>query len=182
MRREAWKMFFANLLPPFYGSFFSVFQMARAYTAGAFDPRFPELVGANALAKKGRWQDAEEVYQRILDREGDHAGLRYNIALACARAHEWEQCLERLDAIFEDCSNYLPGANLMFEALQRLQGLPEAQAYSARWGRPASTELHRQQANSPASSEQIQVCAPNYVRSKTSGEIIDQRRSFESPP
>jgi tetratricopeptide (TPR) repeat protein len=49
------------------------------------------------LRKQGKWREAVAEYQRVLELVPDHAGLIYNMALACsdggqtAEAHAWMQ-------------------------------------------------------------------------------------------
>jgi hypothetical protein len=154
MRRECWKMLLGNLLPPFVGTVFAIGHTIRAYAAGDWDARFPELVRANAFAHKGRVEQAEALYQAMLERLPAQAGLRYNLALAFARAGQWAPCLQAAQAALEDCSNYQAAANLVCQALQQLQRGDEATQFSQSWGRPGSDSAIPQQ--NSAASQHIQ--------------------------
>ena len=159
MRRECWKMMIGNVLPPFIGMAYAIWQTVRAYAAGTLDPRFPDLVRANALAQKKRAAEAEAVYQGMLDRTPVQAGLRYNLALANAKAGGWERCLDFAQESLDDCSNYTPAANLMMQAFQALGRPADAYRVGEFWGKvtaappPASLERGHDQ----ATREQIQT-------------------------
>jgi hypothetical protein len=138
MRRECWKMLAINLLPPFIGELFAIYHTIRAYSAGLLDAHLPELVGANEYALRGRAEQAREVYEKMLDRVGPQAGLRYNLALAYSKASEHEACLEAAWASLRDCSNYTPAATLINQTLTTLGRNDEAQRFLATWGIPAA--------------------------------------------
>jgi hypothetical protein len=162
MRRETWKMLLVNLLPPFFGFVFAVIQAVRAYGAGMMDAYLPELVRANARAAKGRVAQARVLYETMLERLGVHAGLRYNLALAHAKATQWQECLKASYEALRDCSNYGPAANLVVQALTNLDRKDEAERFSKTWGMPTADPV-----NSPANMSQH--IRPHESRGNTDG-------------
>jgi tetratricopeptide (TPR) repeat protein len=158
MRRECWKMLLGNVLPPFVGLVFAMGHTIRAYAAGGMDGRFPELVAANAYGHRGRFEQARELYEAILEREPAHAGLRYNLALAYARAERWDECLEAAEAALEDCANYLPAAGLVCQAFTKLDRAAESEQFAKSWGMPVSDAARPLPKD--AGSEHIQARAP----------------------
>ena len=168
MRRECWWMLAINLLPPFIGTAWSIYNTARAYGAGIMDPYFPELVGANAYARRGKVPAARELYEAMLDRVKVQAGLRYNLAKAYARAGAWEQSLAEAEASLRDCANYAPAGAVVREALEKLNRPAEAEQFAASWGvpaakpaRPAAASEHVQQRGRASGGEGIRAGDPS---------------------
>jgi hypothetical protein len=156
MRRECWKMLLGNVLPPFIGIIFAIGHTIRAYAAGSLDSRLPELVSANAYAHRGRIEQAETLYQTMLERLPVQAGLRYNLALAHARAKEWDRSLAAALEALDDCSNYSPAATLVCQALNNSNRPAEAEQFLKSWGIPGSEVI----GSTPLVSEQIQRGRP----------------------
>lgn len=165
MRTECWKMLGVNLLPPFIGMAPAIYQTVRAFSAGNLDKLFPELVKANGYARKGRADDAVRLYELMLQRVPVQAGLRLNMALAYARAGNWQHSLDAAEDALADCSNYQPAGNVVCQALTQLGRQEESTQYSQRWGMPSE---HSQQGEAivteaiqrhgpPLKSERIQA-------------------------
>jgi tetratricopeptide (TPR) repeat protein len=120
------------------------------------DAYLPELVQANAYGQKGRVEKARKLYETMLSRVPVQAGLRYNLALAEAKAGEWEESLEVAQASLRDCSNYTPAGTLVSQALVALNRAEESDQFLKKWGVPEGTAL-----KSPGDSEHIQRRASN---------------------
>jgi tetratricopeptide (TPR) repeat protein len=138
MRRECWKMLLGNLLPPFVGELFAIGYTIRAYVAGSMDAQFPELVTANAYGHRSRVEQARDLYEAMLERVPVHAVVRYNLALAYARAGQWDDCLDAARCALADCANYQPAAGLVCDALVHLDRKAESEHFAQSWGMPAS--------------------------------------------
>lgn len=69
----------------------------------------------------------------MLDRTPASAGIRYNLALAHARAAMWEKALDIAQDALADSSNYQPAANLVAEALTELGDPEQAERFHSEW-------------------------------------------------
>lgn len=66
-----------------------------------FDPRHPEAEGwlAIALHRQQRWNEAIQIYHRVLAAAPDDATARYNLALALEHAGEWQAAASELERV-----------------------------------------------------------------------------------
>lgn len=66
-----------------------------------FDPRHPEAASwlAIALHRQQRWNEAIEVYRRVLAATPDDATARYNLALGLEHAGEWQAAAAELERV-----------------------------------------------------------------------------------
>jgi tetratricopeptide (TPR) repeat protein len=163
MRRECWKMLAGNILPPFIGIIFATYHTIRAYYAGNLDATLPELVRANAYAQRGKIDQARELYEAMLERFPVQVGLRYDLAMAYAKAQEWEDCLVAAQRALEDCSNYQPAADVVYQALTHMGRGEEAEHFAKSWGMP---EGQPAKPAATADSEHIQEGTPGGRSSK----------------
>jgi hypothetical protein len=133
MRKEAWVTFLKNV-PTLIGTPFALWHLIGAYLGGsARSAAFQELDAANRLARDGRTEQAEALYQAILMRTPHAAGVHYNRALARADHQDWPACLDALNTAWADCANFSPALPWTVKALEALGRDGEAQALRARW-------------------------------------------------
>ncbi|MBN9415847.1 MAG: hypothetical protein J0I12_10450 [Candidatus Eremiobacteraeota bacterium] len=81
---------------------------ARAGKAEQFRP----LARANKLAKKGKLDQADELYQKILKMVPGHPGVLFNQAMARALQGQLEPAVGHLSDCLDRCPNYLPAQRL----------------------------------------------------------------------
>lgn len=81
------------------------------------DPYLKKLAKANALAKKGKHQEADVLYRELQNRYPDHPGILMNQALGHLYANDAEGAEHYLRSAIKTCSNYLP----VFQLLNRMQ-------------------------------------------------------------
>jgi Tetratricopeptide repeat len=112
MRKEAWKMFFGNLLF-LVGVPVAIVQLIRSYGGSSPGGAFKGLDTANLKARNGDVLGALEIYQSILGRVPHSAGLKYNIGLALLQQNELERAAESFRLSLEDCSNYVPAYHVL---------------------------------------------------------------------
>jgi hypothetical protein len=133
MRKEAFITFLKNV-PTLVGSPFAFARMIGAYAGGSSrSATFRELDAANKLARAGRIEAAETLYQTVLLRARHAAGVHYDRALGYSQVNDWNRCLDAINAAWADCANYSPALALGLQALQRLGRTSEAEGLRARW-------------------------------------------------
>ena len=86
-----------------------------------------DLPKANALARKGKANEAEAIYGRLLQRLPDHPGLLTNQGIGYLYAGEAQQGVEYLNHSLRACSNYEPAMQLLL----RLQRMADASRASS---------------------------------------------------
>lgn len=77
--------------------------------------QFRPLAQANKLAKKGKLDEADEVYERILRMVPGHPGVRYNQAMARAIHGQAEPAAALLNDCLSNCPNYQPAQRLAYK-------------------------------------------------------------------
>ena len=134
MRSEAWKMFFGNFIF-ILGLPFALIQLCRVYFGGsALSKDFKALATANALAKKGKVDKAEKLYQQMLGKAHLPAGLHYNLGLLYARAGRMEYAAQAFKVALQSCVNYWPAIHALLQCYQQLNQLDEAQQLKQLYG------------------------------------------------
>jgi hypothetical protein len=133
MRSEAWKMFFGNLIFVL-GFPFALVQLLRAYFGGStLSASFSGLDAANRAAQAGRREKARALYDAILARLPQAAGVRLNRSLMCLGAEPARAAVEA-HAALKDCSNYAPAADAAIQALAAMGKREEAEGFQKAWG------------------------------------------------
>ena len=112
MRREAWKMFFGNLIF-LLGVPVAIVQLIRSYGGSSPGGAYKGLDKANIKARNGDLMGALQIYRSILERVSYSAGLKYNIGLALLQQNDLERAAESFRISLEDCSNYVPAYQLL---------------------------------------------------------------------
>ncbi|MEZ6131912.1 MAG: tetratricopeptide repeat protein [Planctomycetaceae bacterium] len=133
MRGEAWKMLFGNLIFVL-GVPVAIIQLIRAYGGTDLSSMYKGLDGANLKARSGRMEAAIVDYRRILERQPESAGVKYNIGLAFAQQNELQAAAKTLEAALNDCANYQPAANLLAHCYAQLGEDEKLADLRAEWG------------------------------------------------
>ena len=107
MRGAAWKMLAANLVFVL-GVPTAIIALIRAYSGSVSGDALAPLDRANALASKGRVDDAERIYRQIESAMSYAAGLHFNRAMSFARARRLEEAARCFEHSLADCSSYEP--------------------------------------------------------------------------
>jgi tetratricopeptide (TPR) repeat protein len=95
-------------------------------SAAGRDPYFQDLAKANKLARKGKYQQADEIYDRLFSLYPEHPGLLMNKGLGHLHGGDGSGAAGFLTRSLKACGNYLPTRQI----IQRLQ--QAAQANKAR--------------------------------------------------
>jgi hypothetical protein len=133
MRAEALKMLLVNT-PFVIGIPWVSVALVRAYFGGsALSPTFGGLDSANRAVRKKKYRQAEELYERILQRLPHAAGVRYNKAKLHAEEGDWERCLDEVVSLWADCANYGPALPLASQAMRQLGRAADAEALEQQW-------------------------------------------------
>jgi len=104
----------------------AVYMWVKAVTG-----RVQELNGlseANALARKGKLQQAEAIYGRLLQRFPEHPGLLLNQSMGHQRDGDAQGGYGYLNRSLRACSNYVP----VLQLAQRLERMAEQSTTGAR--------------------------------------------------
>jgi len=133
MRGEAWKMLFGNLIFVL-GVPVAIVQLIRAYGGTDLASMYKGLDGANLKARKGNMESAIGDYRRILERQPNAAGVKFNIGLAFANQNQLEAAATTLEAALNDCGNYQPAANLLAHCYSELGETEKLADLKAEWG------------------------------------------------
>lgn len=72
------------------------------------EPRLAELAKANALAAKGRVDEAHLMFSTLYDRLPDHPGLLYDQGLGCLAAGRVDEAMGYFERSLGACANFLP--------------------------------------------------------------------------
>lgn len=118
--RLFWKTFFANLL--FLLGLPSAIAIKLKSLRGR-DPELKQLSAANALARKGRIQEAAAVYETLYQRHPDHPGLLFNQSLGHLAGQDPSGALAYAQRSVKACRNYLPAQRLV-QQLTEPKALP----------------------------------------------------------
>ena len=90
------------------------------------DSYFQDLAKANKLARKGKYQEADEIYDKLFSLYPEHPGLLMNKGLGHLHGGDSNGAVGFLTRSLRSCGNYLP-------TLRLIQGLQQAaQANNAR--------------------------------------------------
>lgn len=134
MRKEAWKMFFGNLLF-ILGVPFALIQLCRVYFGGsALSQEFKELDTTNTHAKQGKLVKAEQGYKKMLLKAKSTAGIHYNLGLLYSNAGKLDEAAQSFTASLQHCINYTPAINGLIDCYQKLSRTDDLQKIKARYG------------------------------------------------
>lgn len=86
------------------------------------DPYFQDLAKANKLARKGKYQEADEIYDRLFSLYPEHPGLLMNKALGHLHGKDGNNGVNLLTRSLKACANYVPS----FQIIQRLRQAAQA--------------------------------------------------------
>jgi hypothetical protein len=117
MRREAWRMLAFNAVT-LIGVPMALLQLVRAYVGGTRrSMRLDDLDRANRLAQRGRVDEADHIYDRIEQRLGVCAGVRFSHGMSYFKRgpDRYEEAATQFLVSLGDCANY-PFA---FQAIQQ---------------------------------------------------------------
>jgi len=81
------------------------------------DPYFKDLAKANKLARKGKYQQADEIYDRLFSLYPEHPGLLMNKGLGHLHGNDGNAGIGFLTRSLKACGNYLPALQI----IQRLR-------------------------------------------------------------
>lgn len=81
------------------------------------DPYFKDLAKANKLARKGKYQEADEIYDRLFSLYPEHPGLLMNKGLGHLHGKDGNGGIGFLTRSLKACANYLPS----IQFIQRLR-------------------------------------------------------------
>lgn len=132
MRREAWKMFFGNLLF-LLGAPVALVQLLRCYSGAIVGGAFRGLDSANLKARRGDVRGALAGYRSILERVPHSAGIKYNLALALLQQGDEPRAAEALELALADCANYVPAYQLLKGVYTRLGATERLHELTAMW-------------------------------------------------
>ncbi len=105
-----WKTLFINLVF-ILGIFPAIWIKLKSLTGR--DPNLKRLVRANALAARGRVDEAHAIYEELHDAFMGHPGLLHNEAIGYLAAGKGEEAGKLFEAALKVCSNYLPTIQLL---------------------------------------------------------------------
>lgn len=91
-------------------------------------PNLEKLKDANKLVaseKPDKIQQGQEIYQEILAKTRNNAGIRTNVAQAHLSKNDLRGAVVALEAALEDCSNFAPAANLLMSCYGKIGGKEE---------------------------------------------------------
>jgi tetratricopeptide (TPR) repeat protein len=81
------------------------------------DPYFQDLAKANKLARKGKYQEADEIYDKLFSLYPEHPGLLMNKGLGHLHGSDGNGGIGFLTRSLKACGNYLP----TLQIVQRMQ-------------------------------------------------------------
>lgn len=88
------------------------------------DPRLAKLADANALAQKGRYDEADRIYERLLMDNGTHPGILMNRALGHWNGKDATGAVQILNQSLNAATNYLPTRNWLSAFAQSTEAEP----------------------------------------------------------
>jgi len=77
------------------------------------EPYFQDLATANKLARKGKYQEADEIYDRLFSLYPDHPGLLMNKGLGHLHGKDGNGGVNLLTRSLKACANYYPTIQLI---------------------------------------------------------------------
>ncbi len=113
--RQARKSFLLNFL--FLLGVPSAISMWIRATRGR-EQELKDLAKANSLAGKGKYQEADALYERLLEQRPDHPGILFNRGVAHLKGNDTEGAYRHLGQSIQACNNYLPTLQLAREIQQ----------------------------------------------------------------
>jgi predicted Zn-dependent protease len=81
------------------------------------DPYFQDLAKANKLARKGKYQEADEIYDKLFSLYPEHPGLLMNKGLGHLHGKDGNNGVGLLTRSLKACANYIP----TMQIIQRLR-------------------------------------------------------------
>jgi len=93
----------------------SIYMWIKAQTGR--EPYFQDLAKANKLARKGKFKEADEIYDRLFSLYPDHPGLMMNKGLGHLHGKDGSGGMNFLTRSLRACANYFPSIQLV----QRIQ-------------------------------------------------------------
>ena len=134
MRKEAWKMFLANLIF-ILGVPFALYQLTRVYLVDktGLKSSFTGLDKANLLARKGKMTEAILRYSEICKTVTDYSGIRYNTGLALVEKVDMERAAVQFEKALSLCSNHSPSFEAACACHERAGHPERAAALDQAW-------------------------------------------------
>jgi len=93
----------------------AIYMWVKAQTGR--EPYFQDLAKANKLARKGKYQEADEIYDKLFSMYPDHPGLLMNKGLGHLHGRDGNGGVAFLTRALRACANYFPAIQL----IQRMQ-------------------------------------------------------------
>ncbi len=112
--RIFWKTFWVNLIF-LLGVPSSIYLKIKSLTGR--DPYLRDLARANALARKGRYQEAAPIFATLKSKYPDHPGLLLDEGMGYLAGKNHTNAVGYFKRALTSCNNYLPA----FQVLQRMQ-------------------------------------------------------------
>ena len=97
----------------------AIYMWIKAQTGR--EPHFQELAKANKLARKGNYQEADEIYDRLFAQFPDHPGLLMNKGLGHLHGKDGSGGTGFLGRSVRSCANYLPSIQIIHNIQQAAQ-------------------------------------------------------------
>ena len=85
------------------------------------EPYFQDLAKANKLALKGKYQEADEIYDRLFALYPEHPGLLMNKGLGHLHGKDGNGGMGYLGRSLRACANYIPSMQLIHQIQQASQ-------------------------------------------------------------
>ncbi len=85
------------------------------------EPYFQDLAKANKLALKGKYQEADEIYDRLFAQYPEHPGLLMNKGLGHLHGKDGSGGMGYLGRSLRACANYIPSMQIMQQIQQAAQ-------------------------------------------------------------
>ena len=89
----------------------SIYMWVKAQSGR--EPYFQDLAKANKLARKGKYKDADEIYDRLFSLYPDHPGLIMNKGLGHLHGKDGNGGVNLLNRSLKACANYYPTIQLI---------------------------------------------------------------------
>jgi tetratricopeptide (TPR) repeat protein len=112
--RIFWKTFWVNLIF-LLGVPSAIYLKIKSLTGR--DPFLRELASANALARKGRYQEAAPIFVKLKSKYPDHPGLLLDEGMGYLNGKNYTNAASYFKSALISCNNYLPA----LQVLQRMQ-------------------------------------------------------------
>jgi len=133
MRRQAWKMFFSNLIF-LLGVPVSLVQICRAHFGRwSTNPAFAGLNRAATLYSGKRYDQASGIYEQLAGQISCCAGVHYNHGMAEASAGRIAEAATQFELALQDCANYARAADALYGCYNRLGRHEDAEAVRCMW-------------------------------------------------